>query len=109
MTDAILEFFAHREIYTINFGDLQDFKQHLLEKPVAFKYKPPRSRSIRTVNCYLSFLRAIFNFAYRRRWIDRIPFHDGKGMIDKSAETRRDKTWTYDEESAALAFCKGKK
>jgi integrase len=107
MMKTVLEFFGHREISNITFGDLEDFKRTRINTPIEFKSAPPRPRSIRTVNYELSFLRAIFNFAYRRRWLDRTPFADGKKLIDKSAETRRDKTWTREEEEKALALCTG--
>lgn len=103
---AIKEYFGNYEISEITFGAIETFKAERLKTPVVSKFKS-RPRSIRTVHYELGFLRQIFNFAYRRRWIDRSPFDDGKNLIRTSDETRRHITWTRAEESAALAECKG--
>lgn len=100
-----VEYFGDANISEISFGDLEDFKRVRLATPVKFKYKT-RQRSLRSVNIELSFIRQIFNYAYRRRWLERSPFDDGKPLIDISAETRRDKTWTRAEERDALEFCR---
>lgn len=103
---TLKEYFGHYEIKEITFGAIETFKADRLKKPIISKYKS-RPRSIRTVHYELGFLRQIFNFAYRRRWIDRSPFADGKNLITPSDETRRHVTWTRDEEAAALAACTG--
>lgn len=104
---TIIDHFGHLEIDSITYGDLEDFKIARLKTPIVYKTKT-RPRSIRSVNLELSLLRAIFNFAVRRRWLYRSPFEDGRGLIDKSAENKRNKTWTREEESRTLALCKGK-
>lgn len=100
------EHFGHYPINEITFGAIETFKAERLKTPVVSKYKS-RPRSIRTVHYELGFLRQIFNFAYRRRWLDRSPFDDGKNLINPSDESRRHLTWTRAEEAAALALCKG--
>lgn len=100
------EKFGHYDIADITYGDLEEFKAERLRTPVVSKNKS-RPRSIRTVHYELGFLRQIFNFAYRRRWLDRSPFDDGKNLIDVSLETRRHVNWTRAEERAALAACQG--
>lgn len=100
------DYFGHYEIKEINFGMIETLKAERIGTPVITKNKS-RPRSIRTVHYELGFLRQIFNFAYRRRWIDRSPFDDGKGLITPGDETRRHLVWSRSEEAIALALCKG--
>jgi len=99
--------FGHLDIRNITFGDISDFKNERLRTPIVSK-NGSRSRTVRAVNYELSFLRQVFNFAVRRRWLDRSPFQDGRGLIDAASENRRYLTWTRDEEAEALALCTGK-
>jgi integrase len=99
--------FGHLDIRNISFGDISDFKNQRLRTPIVSKRKT-RPRTIRSVNYELSFLRQIFRFAIQRRWLDRSPFQDGKGLIDGGSENRRYVTWTKDEELKALALCTDK-
>ena len=104
---TINEYFGHRTIGDITFGDLEAFKVARLKTPVQTKYKS-RPRTIRTVNFELGVLRQVFNFAYRRRWIKRSPFNDGKGIIQTRDENRRHVNWTRTEETRALEFASSK-
>jgi hypothetical protein len=97
--DNLINRFGDQSISNITYGDLEDYKRQRLNVPIRFK-KMTRPRSIRSVNYELGVLRQIFKFAIRRRWLDRSPFEDGKGLINTSAENRRYKTWTRDEEYA---------
>ncbi len=99
-------YFGDTDINEITFGMLETFKSDRLKIPVISKYKS-RPRSIRTVHYELGFLRQIFNFAYRRRWLNRSPFDDGRNLINPGDETRRHQLWTREEESKALALCAG--
>ncbi|HEY0051612.1 MAG TPA: site-specific integrase, partial [Pyrinomonadaceae bacterium] len=107
--EVLTEYFGNLDLQSITYGDLEDFKALRLKTPVKFKSGRQRPRSIRSVNYELTVLKQIFNFAYRRRWLDRSPFDDGRGLINKAAETRRNKTWTRAEERQALALCTCKK
>lgn len=109
IVELLTEAFGHLDVHTITYGDLEDYKALRLRTPIKFKNSPPRQRSIRSVNYELTVLKQIFNFAYRRRWLDRNPFNDGRPVIDKAAERRRNKIWTRAEEAKALALCTGKK
>lgn len=105
--EILKEHFGHYQIASITFGDIETYKSIRLKTPVVTKYKS-RARSIRSVHYELGFLRQIFNFAYRRRWLERNPFDDGKNIINPSDETRRHVNWSREEEAAALALCEGK-
>lgn len=98
--------FGDAPLENISFGDIEDFKYSRLRTPIRSKHKT-RPRTVRAVNFELSLLRQVFNFAKRRRWLDRSPFEDGRGLIDTASENRRYLTWTRDEERAALKLCTG--
>lgn len=106
--ETLKEYFGQYEISEITFGAIETFKAERIKTPILFKTMS-RPRSVRTVNYELAFLRQIFNFAYRRRWVDRNPFNDGKNLINANDETRRHVNWTRGEEAAALALCQGAK
>ena len=105
---TLKEHFGHYSISEITFGAIETFKAERIKTPVVFKTKS-RPRSLRTVHYELAFLRQIFNFAYRRRWLDRSPFDDGKNLINAGDEARRHITWNRAEEAFALALCTGAK
>lgn len=99
-------YFGDVDINEITFGMLETFKAERIKTPIISKYKS-RPRSIRTVHYELGFLRQIFNFAYRRRWLNRSPFDDGRHLINPGDETRRHALWTREEEARAIALCTG--
>lgn len=108
--ETLRKYFSHQDVRLISLGEIEDFKRARLTLPRAFdKRKKPLLRSIRSVNYELTVLRQIFNFAYRRRWVERSPFLEAKNLIDVSAETKRNILWTREEEEKALALCEGKK
>jgi integrase len=107
MAEVLREYFASFDLNFITVGDIEDFKRVRLNTPIQFKYSS-RPRALRSVNYELSLLRQIFNFAYRRRWLDRNPFDDAKNIINVSAENRRAVLWTRAEEKQALDLCKGR-
>lgn len=104
MVKIIKEYFGSRDVNDITFGDLEEFKNARIKTPVVTK-NTSRPRSIRTVNYEIGFLRQIFNFAYRRRYVARSPFADGQSIIDTASESRRHVIWSHEEEQKALALC----
>jgi integrase len=108
--ETLIRHFGDRPIEDIHYGDLEDFKAERIATPVRYKDKDKtRPRSIRSVNYELTVLRQIFHFALRRRIIAFSPFATGRPLINPSAETRRDKTWTRAEEAHALSLCVGER
>ncbi len=127
---TLVEHFGNAPTANITYGDIAEFKKIRLNTPVEREIKVktfiPREkrpqgsrkriktekmvrrtpRSIRSVNYELAILKQVFNFAVQNRWLDRSPFADGRILIDSSQETRRNKTWTREEEARALALCK---
>lgn len=105
---TLTDYFGTKNLKDITFGDLEVFKLHRLKTPVerSGQYFP---RTLSAVNHELSLLRKIFNHAVRRRWLNRSPFADGKGLIDAASENRRHVKLSRAEEKAALTYCKGTK
>lgn len=64
--------------------------------------------AVSTVNQKLSFLRTVLNVAIQLGWIDVSPFRRGKPLIRKSAEARRNRMLTFDEEVRLLDACTGR-
>jgi integrase len=100
-------YFGSYRINEITFGDLLSYKRERLKTPVVSPKGKKRQRSLRSVNYELTVMKQIINYAVQLRWLDRSPFLDGKNLIETSAENKRDKTWTKDEEQKCLALCKG--
>jgi integrase len=68
-----------------------------------------KTRNIATMNREISSLRRIFNIGIRKGWLTRNPVNMGEPLIDISAERRRDRILTLDEEKRLLAACTGKR
>lgn len=91
----------------ITFEDLRTLKNYLFAKPVITNKKgETRERSAASVNHHLKLMRQIFNYAVRKRWMERSPFKDGTGLIQPSLETRREKRLAPEEERQVLSLAR---
>jgi integrase len=99
------EYFGKRKLAALKHSDLEDFKSHLIDKPV----RGDEQRSVAAINRELEFLRTILNFAVTNGYLEQNPFHAGKGrpIIDRPAENKRERFPTFGEEMALLAQCTG--
>lgn len=99
------EYFGHRKLRTITYGQIEAYKLHRLEQ------KNPHGNPIKlaTVHRELALLRTIFNLARREGWIPQNPFNDGKPLIVKSYERGRSRVLSLDEESRLLSVCVGER
>lgn len=61
-----------------------------------------------TVNEKLSTLRRLFNVAIQMDWLDVNPFTRGKSLIDRGAETKRNRMLTFEEEQRLLLACENR-
>jgi integrase len=61
------------------------------------------------MNRELSNLRQIFNIVIRQGWLTRNPVNMGEPLIDRSAERRRTKVLSLEEEKRLLEACTGKR
>jgi integrase len=93
--------FGRKPIRSITHGDLARFRTLRLNTQTQRKAQ----RSITTVNRELSALRRILNIAVRQGWLARNPFNSGDSLIDVSAERRRERILTLEEEAKLLAAC----
>jgi integrase len=104
---SLREYFGNKRLAAIRHSDLEDFKSHLVDKPV----RGGGQRSMAAINREMEFLRTMLNFAVTNGYLERSPFHAGKGksIIDRSAENRRERFPTFGEELALLAQCVGRR
>jgi integrase len=103
--DAALNFFGDRFIDEIGFGDLQKFKEEIVNKPTIHN----RQRSVSDTNQYLKRLRRVLNVAVEQGWLNVNPFNRGKGLINHSFEVERTRVLSYKEEERLLDQCTGKR
>lgn len=95
------EYFGKKKLRSITYGDLMKFRSHRLETPT----RRNTPRMLTTANRELSCLRRIFNIALRQGWIIKNPFNCGDTLIESSAERKRERILTLDEERRLLAAC----
>lgn len=98
-------FFGKMKLKEISYEQILAFRNYRLTIPTHYK-KP---RNIATMNRELSSLRRIFNIAIRQEWILKNPLNIGESLIDKSAERRRERILTLEEEKRLLSACTGKR
>ncbi len=98
-------YFGKLKIKRISYEEVLSFRSHRLTVPTHYK----RTRNIATMNRELSCLRRIFNIAIRQGWLTNNPVNMGESLIDRSAERRRDRILSLDEEKRLLEACTGKR
>ena len=98
---ALKVFFGNKRVQAIRHSDLQAYKSRRLETPTIHG----KQRKISSVNRELELARAIFRFAIQERWMSVSPFA-GEPIIDKTAENRRERVLTDEEEARLLEACR---
>jgi integrase len=98
-------YFGKMKMRQIGYEEIVAFRSHRFTIPTHYK----RTRNIATMNREISSLRRIFNIGIRKGWILRNPVNMGEPLIDKSAERRRDRILTLEEEKRLLDACTGKR
>lgn len=93
--------FRNKKLREINYGDIYGYRSKRLK--VTTVHKKPLT--IATINRELSVLRRMLNIALREGWILKNPFNCGEPLIQTSAERRREKILSLDEESRLLNAC----
>lgn len=99
------DYFGKMKLKQIGYEEIVAFRNFRLSIPTHYK----KTRNIATMNRELSNLRRIFNIAIRQGWISRNPVNMGEPLIDRSAERRRDRILTLDEEKRLLDACTGRR
>lgn len=108
MIEALLLYFGKRLIRNITPEVIAEYKQHRL----ATKTCRGESRAIRTVNYELATLRGFLLYAFDQGWIKKNPFRrqrSGQSLIQPSAENRRARLLSLDEEQRLLTQCVGRR
>lgn len=98
-------YFGKMKIQQISYEQILDYRNYRYTIPTHYK----KTRNIATMNREISSLRRIFNIAIRKGWLTRNPVNIGEPLIDTSAERRRDRILTIDEEKRLLEACTGKR
>lgn len=98
-------YFGKMKLKDIEYEEVVAFRNYRLSIPTHYK----KTRNIATMNRELSSLRRVFNIGIRKGWITRNPVNMGEPLIEKSAERRRDRILTLEEEKRLLDACTGKR
>lgn len=98
-------YFGKMKIREISYEHILAYRSYRMTIPTHYK-KP---RNIATMNRELSCLRRVFNVAIRRGWLSQNPLSMGESLINVSAERRRERILTLDEEKRLLDACTGKR
>lgn len=98
-------YFGKIKLRQIAYDDILVYRNKRLKMQTHYK-KP---RTIATMNRELASLRRIFNIGIRQGWIERNPMSCGESLIDISAERRRERILTLDEQKRLLDACTGKR
>jgi integrase len=113
---SLTEHFGKRRLNQITFGDIKAYKLILIRRPVRINQQNSngsgenyKQRSIAAINRELEFFRTVLNYAVANGKLTRNPFKLGNGqsLIEKSAETKRERFPTFGEEMALLRVCVG--
>jgi integrase len=98
---TLREYFGNRKLKSISYDDIRTFRQTRL----ATKTYKDTPRTIGSVNRELAYLRRMLNIAVRKDWIVKNPFIAGEPLILISAEKRRERILTLEEECKLLEAC----
>jgi hypothetical protein len=94
-------FFGKKKLREITYGDLLTYRERRFKVPTQYK----RQRTLASWNREAAVLRRIFNIACQQGWCIKNPFHCGDPLIIVSAERRREKILTIEEETKLLEAC----
>jgi integrase len=95
------QWFGNKKLREITYGDIFNYRSNRLKTTTIHK----KTVSVATINRELSVLRRMFNIALREGWILKNPFSCGEPLIQVSAERRREKILSLEEETRLLKAC----
>ncbi len=93
--------FGNKKLREINYGDIFAYRTKRLKVTTIHK----KQLTVATINRELSVLRRMLNIALREEWVLKNPFNCGEPLIQTSAERRREKILSLEEESRLLTAC----
>jgi integrase len=94
-------FFGRRKLREIAYSDICQYRDERFKIQTQYK----RQRTLASWNREAAVLRRILNIALQQGWILKNPFNCGDPLIITSAERRREKILTVDEEARLLEAC----
>lgn len=95
------DYFGNKKLREITYGDVYNYRNIRLKSHTQNK-KP---RTLSTMNRELSVLKRIFNIGFREGWLLKNPMNCGETLIDVSAERKRERILTLEEEKRLLVAC----
>lgn len=98
-------YFGKMKLCQIKYETILNYRNARLKVKTHLK----KDRTLATMNRELASLRRIFNIAIRQDWITKNPLNAGESLIDISAERRRERTLTLEEEARLLQVCTGRR
>ncbi len=103
--ESLVEKFGRLPLTSITHSLLEEYKRELAKRPVGNE----KQRQIASINRELEFFRTVLNYAVNNGMLARNPFSLSKNqkLIDRAAETRRERFPTFGEEMALLNLCIG--
>jgi len=124
---SLTEQFGNKKLNQITYSDIKAYKLILIKRPVRNGKQSTngvrkevqqmnnitemngKQRTIAAVNRELEFFRTILNYAVANGKLTRNPFNarNGQPLIERAAETKRERFPTFGEELALLRICVG--
>lgn len=103
--ESLVEKFGRLSLTFITHSLLEEYKRELAKRPVGNE----KQRQIASINRELEFFRTVLNYAVTNGMLTRNPFSLSKSqkLIERAAETRRERFPTFGEELALLRLCVG--
>lgn len=103
--DSLVEKFGRLPLASITHSHLEEYKRELARRPIG----TDKQRQIASINRELEFFRTVLNYAVTNGMLVRNPFSLSKNqkLIERAAETRRERFPTFGEEMALLNLCIG--
>lgn len=98
-------FFGNLTLKSLTYEDIRRYAEHLSRTPTQKGSLPAAA----TVHQKLSFLRRVLNIGKQLTWLEHNPFLSGPAIIKKTAETKRNRMITFEEEVKLLDACTGRR
>lgn len=96
-----LSFFKRKKLREITYFDVKAYQEVRLKTPTIHK----KQRTISAWNREACVLRRVFSIAVQQSWLSKNPFNCGDPLILISAERRRERILTKQEETLMLEAC----
>lgn len=103
--DLLNRYFGDLRLRSITYDHIRAFSIDYSVTPTARGTLP----AVSTINEKLTLLRRVLYIAIQKRWLDANPFRQGDPLIKKSAEKKRNRMMTFEEEDRLLAACQNGK